>query len=383
MAENVFSVLCAVALKYVGAEGVDQVIALCGDHLSDQGQRLQKALRDSNERAWKALEIALAGETLWNRLDRAEDRAFRRQLAAYLKEMPLPELQDKEPFRKKCLRDLHDARKKALLVGRLVPEELARRVGKMAERSDPQAMLAAEKAALNDIAAEFKKARLEALGWLLEQQARPGQSVLVVSVRYYFQRKVEGDEELARRLQFTAMENLTEAQQQGFRQLDEGLKTHAGRVEEAVADLAEAAAAIRDATLDLRSEMETMHGENREFCARVLLMLEQQQMHQRPVHAGDSLSIRSDHERQKVKEFLARYRDMPEQEKRAAPALLNGLGKLQVAVGDYQSAHEAFTRVAEISSDAASRAEGHYNAYRADWNMRRPATAATRPPWRS
>src|SRR5438270_8131929 len=94
-------------------------------------------------------------------------------------------------------------------------------------------------------------------------------------------------------------------------------------------------------------------------------MLEQQEMHQRPVHGGDSLSIRSDNERRKVKEFLARYRQMPEEHKREAPALLNGLGKLQVATGDYESAQQAFTRVAEISGDAAACAEGHYNAYRA------------------
>ena len=94
-------------------------------------------------------------------------------------------------------------------------------------------------------------------------------------------------------------------------------------------------------------------------------MLEQQQLHQRPVHAGDSLSIRSDFERQKVKEFLSHYRQMPESVKAAAPALLNGLGKLQVATGDYQSAQEAFTRVAELSPDDKSCAEGHYNAYRA------------------
>ena len=165
---------------------------------------------------------------------------------------------------------------------------------------------------------------------------------------------------------------MTEAQQQGFRQLDDGLKVHAGRVEQAMADLLEIAAElrglagdVRDAALDMRSEMEKMRGDHHDLYAKVLQMLEQQQMHQRPVHAGDSLSIRSDHERAKVKDFLARYRQMPEEQRRSAPALLNGLGKLQVATGDYQSAQEAFTRVAEISPDATSRAEGHYNAYHA------------------
>jgi tetratricopeptide (TPR) repeat protein len=372
MADNIYVVLCSCALRRIGADGVDQIVALLGDHLSDQGQRLTKALSAANDRAWKALEIALAGETLWNKLNRAEDRSFRQQLAVYLQQLPLPELQDKQQFRRKCLQELRDARKKTLLGGRLVPDELARRAGPMANRSDPQAVLAAEKQALRDMAAALKEEKLESLAWLLEQQPQPGQSVLIVGVRYYFQRQVEEDAALARRLQFTGLESLTESQQKGFQQLDEGLKASAERVEEAMADLAEAAeqirglaGEIRDHTLDLRSEMEKMHGENKEFSARVLQMLEQQQLHQRPVHAGDSLSIRSDFERQKVKEFLAHYRQMPEAEKKAAPALLNGLGKLQVATGDYQSAQEAFERVAELSPDDRSCAEGHYNAYRA------------------
>ncbi len=372
MADNIYVVLCSCALRRIGADGVDQIVALLGDHLSDQGQRLNKALSSANDRAWKALEIALAGETLWNKLNRAEDRSFRQQLAVYLQQLPLPELQDKQQFRKKCLQELRDARKKTLLGGRLVPEELARRAGPMAGRSDPQAVLAAEKQALLDMAAALKEAKLDSLAWLLEQQPQPGQSVLIVGVRYYFQRQIEEDAALSRRLQFTAVESLTESQQKGFQQLDEALKASAVRVEEAITDVVDAAeqirglaGEIRDHTLDLRSEMEKMHGENKEFSARVLQMLEQQQLHQRPVHAGDSLSIRSDFERQKVKEFLAHYRQMPEEAKAAAPALLNGLGKLQVATGDYQSAQEAFARVAELSPDDKSCAEGHYNAYRA------------------
>ncbi len=383
MADTIFSVLCAIALKYVGAEGAERVVAICGDHLSDQGRRLTKALRESNERAWKALEIALAGETLWNRLDRAEDRAFRQQLAAYLKQMPIPELQDKEPFRKKCLQDLHQARKKALLDGRLAPEDLARRVGPMADRSDPQAVLAAEKKALNDIAGWFKEAKLDALAWLLEQQPQPERSVLVVAVRYYFQRKVEDDEDLARRLQFTAMETLTESQQQGFRQLDDGLKAHAARVEEAVGGLAEAAAKIRDAALDLRSEMEKMQGENREFCARVLQMLEQQRMTQRPVHGGDSLSIRSDHERQKVKEFLAQYREMPEAENaRRRPCSTAWANcKWRSATTRTPGRRSRAWPSCRRTRPRAPRATTTPTA--PPWNMRRRATAATRPPWRS
>ena len=96
----------------------------------------------------------------------------------------MPELQGKQEHRKKILQDIQDARKKAVLFGRLAPEELARRAGPMADRGDPQKMLAAEKQALRDMAGLMKQVKLEALAWLLEQQPQPDQSVLVVSVRY-------------------------------------------------------------------------------------------------------------------------------------------------------------------------------------------------------
>jgi serine/threonine protein kinase len=372
MADNIFSILCSCACKYVGIDGVDQIVGWFSQHLSDHGQRLTKALTASNDKAWKALEVALAGESLLDKFARGEDRALRAQIAAYIGQLPMPELDGKQQYRKQILQNIRDARKSALIFGRLAPETLASRAGPMADRGNPQKVLAAEKQALLDMAAVLKEVKLIALAWLLEQQPQPGQSVLVVAARYYFQRHIEDDAELSRRLQFTAMENLSEAQQQGFQQLDAGLKLHAARVEQVLIDLAEIAEEIRglagdlrDSALDLRSEMERMRGENRDLYARVLQMLEQQNLHERPVHAGDSLSIRSDMERQRVKDFLARYRQLPEELKRESPALLNGLGKLQVATGDYQNAHESFTRVVELSPDARSRAEGHYNAYHA------------------
>ncbi|HVS40554.1 MAG TPA: protein kinase [Gemmataceae bacterium] len=372
MADGFFSALCSLALKQLNLEGLEQIRDWLGDHFSDQGRRLTNALKASNEKAWRALEIALAGESLWNKLDRADDRAFRQQLAGFLKQLPLPELDGKQVSRKQILENIRDAKKQGLLFGRLLPQDLADRVGPMADRTDPQKVLVAERKALGDMAAFLKRAKLDALSWLLEQPVQPGQSLLIVSVRFYFRRTVEADAELARGLQFTAMENLTQAQQKGFEDLETGLEAHAGRVEQALRDLTEiaekmlgAAGEVRDAALDLRSEMERMRGDHHELYAKVLQMLEQQEMLQRPVRAGDSLSIRSDAERQRVKDCLAHYRRLPEEQKQASPALLNGLGKLQVATGDYQSAQENFTRVAELSPDDRSRAEGHYNAYHA------------------
>src|SRR5262249_35010541 len=84
--------------------------------LSDHGQKLTKALARSSERAWRALEVALAGEGLWGWLDRADDKAFRRQVRAFLDAARFPALSGQGAgYRKQCLRELRYARKDGLL----------------------------------------------------------------------------------------------------------------------------------------------------------------------------------------------------------------------------------------------------------------------------
>src|SRR5262249_10997446 len=94
---------------------------------------------------------------------------------------------------------------------------------------------------------------------------------------------------------------------------------------------------------------------------------------QREVGPRDSVSIRSDAERRLVRDVIARYRALPESERRQLPALLNAVGKLEVAAGDFNAAQRDFTEVAELVGDTQGKGEAHHNAYRAalerrDWN---------------
>src|SRR5262249_28903422 len=130
---------------------------------------LVRALRRANERAWQALEVALAGESLWNRLDRPEERAFRQQVRVFLDAMPLPLLTGKGEFRRLCLRDLRDARGQGLLLGDVPPEELEQTVSSLAPYTDPRALLEAEQAALDGLAGEVERAGFASLAWLLRQ----------------------------------------------------------------------------------------------------------------------------------------------------------------------------------------------------------------------
>src|SRR5437868_6314231 len=71
------------------AEGAaDAVVGLLSSHFIDHSQQLLAALHRANERAWKALEIALAGDSWWQRckvkLAAREYQAFRQQVQAFL-----------------------------------------------------------------------------------------------------------------------------------------------------------------------------------------------------------------------------------------------------------------------------------------------------------
>jgi tetratricopeptide (TPR) repeat protein len=76
----------------------------------------------------------------------------------------------------------------------------------------------------------------------------------------------------------------------------------------------------------------------------------------------DSLCIREE-ERPAVRALVVRFRQLPVEEQRRLPALLNRLGKLQVGSGDFEEAGQSFTEAADRTPEAADRAETKYNAY--------------------
>src|SRR5438067_38992 len=101
--------LCALALKglvggacrAVGVEtgegAVEGVVGFLMRRFLDHSQHLLRALRESNDRAWRALEVALAGEGLWDRcklvLASGDEKAFREQVRPFLDTCSLAELQ--------------------------------------------------------------------------------------------------------------------------------------------------------------------------------------------------------------------------------------------------------------------------------------------------
>src|SRR5215204_3203235 len=133
--------LCALALRGVvggacraagvapGEGAVNAVVGVMMRHFLDHSQSLLEALRQTNDRAWRALEVALAGDGLWDRcklvLASGDEKAFREQVKPFLHTCSLAELQGRDNYRQACLTELRAARKAGLLTeGKLEPSQL-------------------------------------------------------------------------------------------------------------------------------------------------------------------------------------------------------------------------------------------------------------------
>lgn len=336
-----------------GAGSAGRVAGFLIDHFSEHGERLAAALEAAAGRSWSALEVALAGETLWNRLDRAEDRAVRRRLARFLDSL-LPTEAGGDPlvFRQRCLDELRAARREGLLSGGVDLDGLARSASDLARLADPAAHAAAEDAALADLARPAAERGYAHLARLLQMRPADAPPLLVTAFRYFFRRAVESDRQLFQGLAWARWERLARDQERGFAQLEQALD-----------EARQAHAAIRD----LRDE-QRRQGDRFDELYRVVLDVRQRL----DVAPDDSLAVRGDDERRLLRDVLARYRALPAEQQRQLPALLSAVAELQLRAGDSEGAEHSYQEVAALAADQAARAEAHYHAFRAalrryDW----------------
>ncbi len=382
--------LCALALKglvggackvvgvEVGEGAVEGVVGFLMRHFLDHSQRLLVALRESNERAWRALEVALAGDGLWDRcklvLASGDEKAFREQVRPFLDTCSLAELQGRDAYRQACLAELRAARKAGLLTeGALEPRALAHKAGAFARFSQPQAVLEAEQQALVQVGDELRRGGYANLAAFIELRPRSGHPLLLAAARYFFRRAVETDQVLFQGLAFARLEQLHEATDTGFAALERTLSEQGERLELVLGEVQAAVVATRDAVLDVRAEQARQSAQARDIYQAVIELQNRLELVNREVRPHDSLSLRNDHERALVKQLVARYRALPDGQRQRMPALLNAIGQLEVAAGDFRSAHDDFAAVVALTPDPKARAEAHANAYRAalearDWD---------------
>lgn len=366
---------CRAAGLEMGEGAVVGTVNFLFKRFLDHSTRLTEALAQTNERAWRALEVALAGDSLWERcklvLAPGEEKAFRALVQPFLAGCSLV---GKEAFRKLCLAELRAARKDGLLTeGSLDPKELAEGAGAFARFSDPQALLEAENDALRQLASELKQKGYVNLADFIALRPDGGETLLVVAARYFFRREVETDPALFQGLAFAQLEQVQQEQREAFDALWAAITQQGDRLRRVLDEVQAAVAATYGAVLDVREEQRRQGEQGREIYQAVVDLQARFDLLHREVRPSDSLSLRNEQERSLVKQLVARYRALPEGDRRTMPALLNAIGKLEVAAGDFQSARADFAAVGGLTRDGKARAEAHFNAYRAalearDWD---------------
>ncbi|MGF1579125.1 MAG: protein kinase [Gemmataceae bacterium] len=353
----------------MGEAAVETVVGFLANHFIDHSQSLNRAMQNASGNAWKALEIALAGESLMSWFHSSDNKAFREQVRTFLNATPLSELPNtKGDFRQLCLAELRAARKKGLLDEPLDPHKLAREVGQFARFDDHEKMLRAEWYAIDQMASQFHNGNYPNLAHLVrmkvgetnttdssdESQGPPKaseQSLLIVAVRFFFRREVELDRQLYQGLSWAKLELIQTTHDHAFVGLHQALASNREHLELMLVSVEGVATETRDAVLSLHQ--------------RVAKLTEQLDVMNRAIQPKDSLSITGEHERQLVKQLIAQYRALPEQQRTQLPSLLNSIGKLEVATGAFQHAQEDFATVATLTTTSDEKAEAQFNLYRA------------------
>jgi uracil-DNA glycosylase family 4 len=365
-------------------ESVATAAKFVEERFADPSQKLPRALAKANDQAWKTLSIALAGEGWFDQLKNwfaaGDEKALAEQIRVFLKRNAFCFDGATAPFRKKCLAELNAVRQAGLLSAGNLAMEMTQQFAGFQRYANREGMIQEAQQVVGGIADALVD--YPNLARLLRQPTGDGPPLLVAAFAYFFRREIETDSQLAHGLFWDGLRELSAAQEQAFEEVGKSLTTFGdrfdevfdqlARIEEAVVEIKAVAGATHGAVLDLQAEMQrlaSLHLTNTEDIRRLMLevlnRVSETGMQKGEVKPQHSFSIRSEDERSAVKHLLASFRKMPAEEQKQFPALLNGLGKLQIGSGDFEGARKTFDAVAENTTEASAQAEAHFNAYRA------------------
>jgi tetratricopeptide (TPR) repeat protein len=350
------------ALGYaLPSAGADAVGGFLRQRFTDHSQRLSTALTHANQHAWHTLELALAGDSAWEQCQQLLATTERQAFRTAIRDLLAPAPDTGASFRRSCWEELRHARSVGLLDATTQPDALLAAADPLLRFHSPTDLITVEQQLLADVARRLDDAGCVNLAKLIVVGAPP---VVVTAVRYFFRRAVEQDSALAQGLTFAQLEKLQTTQEQGFAALHGLLTQQQAALDRVLADL-------QTALFDLRTEQQQQGATQRALYDEVLRVGERlERILERPMRRSDSLSIRTEGERTLVRQVVERYRALPPGQQLQLPALLNAIGRLELAVGDCAAAQTDFQAVARIVNHHPAQALAHFQAYLAALEQR-------------
>ncbi len=322
--------------------------------------------------------VALAGDGLFDKAKRlvfasAEEKAFREQVGRFLTSNPIAFEGSPPTFRDTCLSELNKAFKARLLsADNMDRTDIARQSADFRRYTDQHSLIKGATEAVAGVAKALTP-QCPNLAQLLLLPPQGGPPLLVLAFGYFFRREVESNAELARSLLYDGQRQLFQGQAELLANLGQLSAAQAAAFDglnQALHKLGDRLEWLEDAVLDIQAEIRRLHelhlanaGEVRSLLQDVQRQLANAGMQRGEINPRNSFSIRGDDERQAVHALLDRFRQLPAEQRQQMPALLNGLGKLQVGVGEFDGAQTSFQQVAAKVNDSGAKAEVLYNAY--------------------
>ena len=375
-------VLAGFAVSQVMDGGGELVAATLKTVFDDPAAHLPKALDTANQRAWQTLELALQRHGgLLARINHLPSRLLSRErdalagyLSAFLDEQPL-QLPD-QAAAERALGQLRDARERGLLA--LAPGRDPADPARLQRYHDQTGLQAAARATVADMAVGLRNAGYSDLAAVLEVQPPRSPPLLVTAFAWFFQRQVESDPALARGLHFEQLQQLGAAQARGLGALEQGMALLGDELQTLLGELAGVKGSVDRLDLTaqaIQRELQRQGSGQQHIYQLLLHLLSQADAAPALVKPGLSCSLHGEQERALVKQLIATFRGLPEEQRTRMPAFLDGLAKVQMGLGDDESlrqAEAAFDALAQRADNPRHRAQGAYNAWRAalerrDW----------------
>ena len=104
--------------------------------------------------------------------------------------------------------------------------------------------------------------------------------------------------------------------------------------------------------LNIATERNGQSSQTQAIYEGVLRLGDRLQLLGRGLRFSDSLSIRGEADRASVQQLADQFRALPQSQQDALPALLNSLGMLQAATGEFENAQRDFEQAAFLRRPA-------------------------------
>ncbi len=189
---------------------------------SDPSGKLAMVLTRTVDRAWRSLEIALAGEVLHRRaIESKADPALIEQIRQFITVASFPNLSPE--LRQKLGVEINNARQAEIIPGPVPSIDALATLIVRFLRGPIEETREADARELAALGPELRDAGFGTLAEFIELRSSGQQSLLVIATRYFLAREISSDLGLLRDLRFTRTELLTDNLRAGFDRLADAL----------------------------------------------------------------------------------------------------------------------------------------------------------------